>query len=75
MKNTTHIEDALLSFHTFLSEFAQYFKTTKSLIQIQFKDISDMKLTIDEVLLFSYIIVEITDFSKMLDTKIYLEIN
>ena len=75
VKNQIQIEDPTLSLPTFLSKFSQYFKTSKSLIQIQFKNIADINLNVDNLLLLSYIIVEINDFSKMLDEKINLEIN
>lgn len=75
IKNDSRIEDTKLSFHAFFLKFYQYFETSGSLIKMQLKNTTDLKVGVDDLLLLSYIIIEINDFSKTLEKQIDLEIN
>jgi len=68
------VEESKVSIQTFMLQFIQYLKSTSTKIEFELTDISETKVDVDQLLLLSYIVVEINDFRKSLDDDMLLYI-
>lgn len=67
-------KDSRVSLQSFMLHFFQYLKNSSSKIDFELNDISEINVEVDDLLILSYIIIEINDFRKSLDDDLYFEI-
>ncbi|SDG87056.1 histidine kinase dimerization/phosphoacceptor domain -containing protein [Psychroflexus sediminis] len=67
-------KDSRISLQSFLLQFFQYIKSSTTKIDYELHDMSEINVELDDLLLLSYIIIEINDFRKSLDDNLLLEI-
>lgn len=66
--------DSRVSLQSFLYQFFQYLKNSSVKIEFDLNDISEIKIEVDDLLILSYIIIEINDFRKSLDDDLLFEV-
>lgn len=74
-KGESPSEDPLVSLQSFILQFFQYLKNSTPKIYFELKEISEVEVNVDDLLLISYILVEICDFRKSLDDDLYFEMS
>lgn len=67
--------DSKVSLQSFLYQFLQYLKNSSPKIEFDFNDISEIKIEVDDLLILSYVIIEINDFRKSLDDDLLFEVS
>lgn len=68
-------EDSAVSLQSFMLQFFQYLKSSSPKIDFELTEISEIEVDVDDLLLLSYILIEINDFRKSLDDFLNIEIN
>jgi len=68
-------EDSSVSLQSFMLQFFQYLQTSTPKIDFDLIEISEVNVDVDNLLLLSYILVEINDFRKNLDDTLTIEIS
>jgi hypothetical protein len=74
-KSETHPSESKVSLQTFMLQFIQYLKNSTNNIEFELNDISEIDVEVDEMLLLSYILIEINDFRESLDDSVFLEVD
>lgn len=74
-KDDTFSHDSKVSIQSFMLQFIQYLKSSTTKIDFELIDISEVLIDVDDLLLLSYILVEVNDFRESLDDTLSLEID
>jgi hypothetical protein len=65
----------LVSLQSFMIQFAQYLKSSTTKFDYELSGVSDANVDLDDLLLLSYILIEINDFRKSLDDYLFVELS
>ncbi|MFO7745406.1 MAG: histidine kinase dimerization/phosphoacceptor domain -containing protein [Psychroflexus sp.] len=74
-KSESLSNDSSVSLQSFFLQFFQYLKTSTPKIDFDLLEVSEVDVDVDDLLLLSYILVEINDFRKSLDDNLNIEIS
>lgn len=71
-KHEEFVEESLISLQSFILKFYEHLKSSTKEIEFKLVDISDVNVDVDDLLLLSYILLEINDFRQDLEDYLHL---
>lgn len=67
--------ESQISLQSFMLKLYQHFNSTSNKIEFITKEIENVNVDVDDLLILSYILIEFSDFNQSLDDKLTLEIS
>jgi len=74
-KDQSASNESLVSLQSFMLQFAQYLKGSSPKFDYDLSEVTDLNIELDDLLLLSYILIEINDFRKSLDDYMFVELS